>query len=1567
MDPIALSEEVEKRYRRFLETTFFFKDPGLRAAFSKALETGRLSKGPYLEATPVFMQGQTPRCLFEELLGRPVEAGFLKALHGDRPLYQHQEAAIRAAAAGHNVLVATGTGSGKTEAFLYPILLRLLQEHLAGTLDAGVRALVLYPMNALANDQRERLGEIASALAASGSTFTFTFGQYTGETPEDERDSRRQANDRRANRLPGELVLRDEMRNTPPHILLTNYSMLEYLLLRPDDSPLFDHGRAATWTFLVLDEAHQYRGFRGIEMAMLLRRLKRRLRDGGQSHPFTCIATSASLAGGDQDRAAVAAFATNLFGEPFRTEHIILGRTVSLPPLPDRSLAPAHYEALERALDDGGAATQERLTAVAEAVGVVVDPGDDVATAVGRILQADRHSALLRQRIVSAPEEVQALSNDIFPDEPQAKRLELLVRLVGLLTRAQEPAIGTPLLSARYHLFLRSLEGAFVTYWPEKCVLLDRTGVGGDRVAFEVAVCRECGQHYFVGPKDFSGGRLSEATRDPADPEFGATFFRPLDKGETSEADDDEADDDLPPQVFQLCVRCGEMARDQPRCGHPNLIRVLREKPPKDPDRADQQARCSACGYTAAGRDPVREVVYGSDGPNAVVATALYQKLPPARRKVLAFADGRQEAAYFAWYLGRSYEDLFNRHLVLQAARQLAPHAPDGLTLAELAPALRGLLRKYRLLPAAAGDLELLREAWRGLYREFLTDERRIALEGVGLIQWLLHWPDWLEVPEALLTPPWSLGDDEARALVAGLLDQMRLDRAVALRTSPGVELSWDDLRLTARPIRYRIGRAGQADIRSWDGITRADKPGRTQRTLYLARLLGDRSPGSNTIALASGVLRAIWEQFQRAEARVRQQDRLLVAVDDTRQLNPDWWRLRCLVPKDVVYQCDTCSRLQPRSIRGICPRRGCPGTLREIHAGDLPLNHYRLMYEEDWPGLLRVEEHTAQLSNEQARAYQQEFKQGLIHVLSCSTTFELGVDLGDLDTIFLRNVPPEAFNYAQRVGRAGRRRGYPGFAITFCRRTPHDLYHFGNPAQIISGRVRPPTVQISNAKIIGRHITATALSAFFRAKPDRFATVKTMLSDFNQPLATCDVKRFLSERQSELEAALDAIVPADEGLRRELGLHDGSWVSVVAGPDSRLALAEAEVASDYRAVEEFEHEARNKRKYGQAQWASDRATTIASEPLLTFLSRKAVIPKYGFPVDVVELDTQPTRWGQEGQQEKEVTLQRDLAIAIAEFAPTARLVANKKEWTAYGLKRVAEREWPRRRYMRCPRHHVLVARDVAASESRLAVPCGCSLIPEEYVIPQFGFVAERGKPREPSGRPMRVFSTRPYFMGTEGPEPAPVFLPSGAPVLKVCRAVPGRMAVLCEGRRGQGFYICIKCGAGFRSRERNHDDPFGRSCRGPLAQVALGHEFVTDIVRLQFLEPPVATDDIAERLVWFAHGLASALIEGTAAVLEVPAADLNATVAFDAELPVPPIILYDNAPGGAGLVARLGEAETLRASLEAARQRVVGGCGCDLQASCYGCLRSYRNQFAHRHLKRGEVLQYLEQMLQGW
>lgn len=270
LNPFDATDKIRESYVRYLKTLYPISDPELRKQFEEILSKGEeLVKGPYLEATPPYRLGKSIRELIEEGLLSPLFdelAG--EALPLDRPLYEHQEQAIRKILRGRNLIVATGTGSGKTESFLIPILHRLFEEKSRGTLGPGVRALLLYPMNALANDQLKRLRSLLKKCEA------ITFGRYTGETLQTKREAEDdfRKNFRGEPRIPNELLSREEMQAAPPHILLTNYAMLEYLLLRPKDSVFFDGEHARFWKFLVLDEVHTYDGAKGIETAMLIDR-----------------------------------------------------------------------------------------------------------------------------------------------------------------------------------------------------------------------------------------------------------------------------------------------------------------------------------------------------------------------------------------------------------------------------------------------------------------------------------------------------------------------------------------------------------------------------------------------------------------------------------------------------------------------------------------------------------------------------------------------------------------------------------------------------------------------------------------------------------------------------------------------------------------------------------------------------------------------------------------------------------------------------------------------------------------------------------------------------------------------------------------------------------------------------------------------------------------------------------------------------------------------------------------------------------------------------------------------
>ena len=1288
--------------------------------------------------------------------------------------------------------MATGTASGKTESFLYPILFELYRQHLAGELsEPGVRAMILYPMNALANDQRERLGTICHALQQAGSPFKPTFGQYIGQTPEHAKDVRRNANAKLDERMPCELVLRDEMRNCPPHILLTNYSMLEYLLIRPYDSPLFDNGRGARWQYIVLDEAHQYRGAKGMEMGMLIRRLKQRVRAGGKKGPTRCIATSATMSSGqsEEDKRLIAEFAQELFGECFSASGVIFGET-------------------------------------------------------------------------------------------------------------EQAAEGPP---RRYHAFLRALEGAFLLHKDgQDAVVLNRQREhhDGDSVEpLEIALCRECGQHYYVGRK--TGGRLKEAIRDPSQTDFGVDFYLPTDEGDE-----------------WLCRRCGAISSSELDCECAAGIRV--KKCDSHKDHADQLKECEACGYQRGGvGDPVQEIVHGSDGPNAVIATALHEMLPKDRRKVLAFADSRQEAAFFAWYAEDSYEKLRDRNFILRAIRAYDIDS-SGLSIDDLKNGLLKQWEKGGMFKSTYTVGHKTRLVLASVLREVLTDERRLSLSGVGLVKWFVEIPTEVVLPKAVHKPPWNFTDSEAQELVAYLVDGLRSRRAVDVPDGAGTP-HWGEISPWPQ-WAYCVGRPGrQKHVSQWAS------PQSSVVRHYLYRLLASsglseerkRTESRNLMKL---VLTAL---------RTPGKEPILVpgTSNGTFRLNSSWLRASLVEPRDV-WECGTCATLSMYSLRGVCPRNGCPGTLLACQDGHLENNHYRVLYESSGlPPLLKAEEHTAQIDSNEARDRQAKFKSGDIHLLSSSTTFEVGVDLGDLDAVFLRNVPPEAFNYAQRVGRAGRR-DRPGLAVTYCRRNPHDLYHYEDPVgRIVEGTVHPPRLRMTNEKIVLRHMVATTLSAFFRADEDRFRDVASFVRDWSGPRAAADLIEFCKD-SAELADALDEIVP--QGVRKRVGVNDGSWVGQVAGPESRLAGVEVEVCADRDRMRELREQLFGQGKDHQAARVGTRRKTIENERTLNFLSRKAVIPKYGFPVDIVELEAS----FQAGRGE--VALQRDLAQAIAEYAPGGKVVANKLEWESCGVKAVAGKEWPVGHY----RYD-----DVRGFEQW---PEGDPTVPKgarKYLVPQYGFVTPLfKKPSEPHGRIRRLYTTRPFFQGFEH-EPTMKIIHG----VQVTKAVPGTLVILCEGRNREGFYICRSCGAHMTGPKAKHKSPSNSDCRGTLERFSLGHELVTDVMRLEF---PRLRDE------WIAYSVAYAVLLGAAEALDVPDTDLNATISRSVDSGESAIVLYDSVPGGAGLVAQLEFENVFREVVSNAKERVQGGCGCD--SSCYGCLRSYRNQFAHPHLDRGAALDIL-------
>lgn len=319
-NPIEMSQYINDQYKEYLQSSFEFKTPKLQKLFEKQLDIEDLFKGPYVDLNLPFKRGMS---LDEMISEGTVCKSFRKLgnMNFERPLYSHQEESIRRICSGRSAIITTGTGSGKTESFLYPILNELMTDLENGNKEVGVRAIFLYPMNALVNDQIDRVRKILITCPE------ITYGFFTGETKETVSKNYREKYGAENNIFipENELVSREEIRKQPPHLLFTNYSMLEYLLIRPNDYSIFAPENLNNWKFVILDEAHSYYGSLGIELSLLMRRLT-----GLAPKKPRFILTSATLGEQGKSEDEILHFARNLTSANFDIDDIIFSKRIPL-------------------------------------------------------------------------------------------------------------------------------------------------------------------------------------------------------------------------------------------------------------------------------------------------------------------------------------------------------------------------------------------------------------------------------------------------------------------------------------------------------------------------------------------------------------------------------------------------------------------------------------------------------------------------------------------------------------------------------------------------------------------------------------------------------------------------------------------------------------------------------------------------------------------------------------------------------------------------------------------------------------------------------------------------------------------------------------------------------------------------------------------------------------------------------------------------------------------------------------------------------------------------------------
>lgn len=1644
-----LGQEFYRRWENdtfqgpYLETVPSYRRPvSLRQKFEANAELGQADK----RFCNLFHPRYEPDDLLSSLsrlgVGSTRIEPYLMAEDGlrtiwERPLYEHQlEAFGRLSSRPGNLVVATGTGSGKTECFLLPLMYWLLTESDEVRKQPGVRALLLFPMNALVEDQIRRLRAVLCSVNGQSRLPTgpgtrlareITFGRYVGATRVNRNDSspeRRDPDDHIAEL--GEMLYREDMQKVPPDILVTNFTMLEYMLLRNDDRRLFS--RPELFRLILLDEIHTYRGTQGMEVACLLRRFDDLLHRSASSRrpEYVRVGLSATLPGDMENRKLIAKFASELFGTGFTPESIIvepgiihnenssrvpgpwprvpseLGRLSDLVPTFCRAFA---INCPDEGNDEGDEIPLEEWQLVAAVLESSYVPSlenmdDERVEILGRILERSPVAQGLRdfarrEGVASLSSVAEHLFGQAVPHADQRCAIGLLLQLM-CAARLK----GEALLPLRAHYFVKEHKEAQICInplhgtseietdpWWKALYVAHHSSCGAcGATVFPLNLCRRCG---FVLLEAWlrKGHYFPERDGLMTKNEFTRVFFRPL-AGIPDDLDRKFRQD--PPtgnqvQEFLLCTKCGlrifrgphgEVAAATHPCGQNQLVPILEWSSPGTDVCISRCPHCEQEWYQ--GQEVFTPPALSPYGAASIlleeIKRAVDAPLTHSINKVLCFSDSRQQAAKIARRLGRTNEEFAFRQLVFQA---LASSPSRLLSTPELLDSVLracvtdiGLAELFCERTESPRDRELLkRRIATLLLRELCTEY--LTLERMGIVE--ITYPEAFEKRGAEAVATCWLGKRMCpsghRALFRFLFDWVfRLNRWAV---SPGIfDVEYERLSFYG----YRDKAVALRGVTNGPiGFLMSHPTSRSRRLDFYIRV--SRSCGSSAVSipdlqsfneLAEGLwARAISspDSLTRTGARTGlDPSKPLVILqgmqsqDYRLKLNFEAINWSLTDEEELIFRCSYCQYVTRLNVRDVCPVRGCGGKLHTVTLRDLraeqfsPSRHYMELITARKPKPLWVEEHTAQISPARRAEIEREFRDdspGSLDVVSGSTTFELGVDLGTINAVFLANLPPEISNYRQRAGRAGRRPGMMPFILSYVRERPHDKYFWSNVRDFIGGPLRAPWLSPPSREIVLRHTNAVICA--------RLLEVYNQTSGLQGPPCGQFAAFCLNQAQrSKLRA--------EAGIS---GSHLTGSLRSVLRINPLLGVNPPDCVEHFLRTVDFN----NSRYFGPR----------SDEGSINVFCDYAILPSYSFPIYVDELVLYQRPRTE--RPRRDLKLQRDRKIALREYFPGRTIEADKWVLESVGLRNGYE-EQVFAFCSACRRISKTAPAGACATE-------GCS---GQYracraVIPKGGFLGQvLQRPAAPDLALFELQTSEVIFDPASDPPPP---LDRRGHFLLVAsqsaaRMTEARMRMFSPRPASENGLELAQSG------EVDVAEPSklpstcllmpGKAAGGNRAQPKeyyLMHEFTTDILRLQFsstaekilsssreLQAMIETTDPEERQkarTILLYTLGQALTTGAARHLRVDPAELDFTLRFvpgDVALKTE-FIIFDTAPGGAGYASKCFDGSELKSAFKEAL--LVLNCHNKCGDSCYDCLRTYGNQWMHARLNRKFAREGLE------
>lgn len=1546
--PTESSKNITDFYREYLLTTFSTNNTKYNDQLRAALNNDEvLAKGPFISISDPYKKGVTLRDLANEGI---VSSELLKmqSFHPDRSLYLHQEEAVRKDFAGKNLVITTGTGSGKTESFLIPLINELMKEKEAGTLSAGVRALIIYPMNALVNDQIRRIRELLTDYPECG----ITFGKFTGETEEKRSEALKNYKENNDGEIPlekCELISREEMRKSPPNILITNYAMLEYMLLRPGDNIIFSEVNAEKWKYIVFDEAHSYTGAKGIEVGTLVKRVKAML----SRDDIRFILTSATL-GGETSNPEIIKFAHSLCDASFDDSCIIRSHTQQAET--ERECISIERNIYTKLADMIRLDTEEtELFEFINSLNIEYN-GNSSNSALYDIILHDRYYYEIRKHLYKQVKTVKTLAHEMNVTDQQ------ITDFITVASCAYKN--GEKLFEARYHMFFRGIEGVYVTLKPlEKLFIhpMENYLNPEDELEYKVysiSFCSNCSALFIAGENE--NGYLIQHSKYKDD------YYPDVYLLSDDEYDSDEVvDEDENKNIYYVCSRCGHMKHDITKleCGHgakyASKIRRIKEK-------GEKLHKCPCCNSIDTHRSIVRPYFLGAEAATSVIATSLYNELPGKivkpgavtvkknlfgkltevkspdtvkllSKQFLAFSDNRQSAAFYASYLENTYNDTFLKRVMYELICDKSEY--------ELNDFINELTRKiddngYGLKKRTDSYTA---DSWIYAIKELSNYKAKNSLASLGIMEFIVP----IDISDPL--KDYDLNIEETRTFLQILLHEMMKDAVV----STGVNLpenSWEML----SPSGYRKYYSEAPSVNSEAFIAWLPEKGKiNKRMRIIQNLLGLKEDD------ARNLLSNIFDYFKSEDIITEEKYRKYRTESTVYLLNHNKIKVR---KTEKLYKCSVCQKKTIYNFRNKCENPLCTGILSEYNlekeGND---NHYRNLYTRLFISPMRVEEHTAQLSPQTAAEFQREFKNKKINVLSCSTTFEMGVDVGSLETVFMRNMPPTPANYAQRAGRAGRSFYSAAYAVTFCSNNSHDLNYYKNPVEMINGTINPPCFNMDNDKIVLRHMISTALSWFWRKNPNFY---KSEIGDFMNDNGFNHFKEYLCAKPNEVKEMISKIVPAS--LHNYFGIESFSWIKYLFSDepdaDALCDVAEAKYREEIKNLEIEKKKLTDGNKVG-VDSITRSLRTIRSQRMIDFLSKNNIIPKYGFPVDTVELI-------ETGTKKEPLRLSRDLLTAISEYAPESEIVANKRLIKSKYIKKLSGYEWPVYKYTKCLKCGTLNrGQNLSVVELKKCQQCGEELSENimEYVIPKFGFIADKISKPVGTNKPERSYHGEISYIGDEKSIEYKKYLINGITAY-FGNSRMDSLLVLNESN----FYVCSSCGytkkddkvytMHYESKSEHYTSTGAKCPNKNMHKYSLGHEFKTDVI---LIKVPAYYESRNLDVAWT---ILYSLLEGLSHCLNVDRNELSGCLQWYSEEEEENygFVLFDNTPGGAGYVRQLENPDVIRRML-IATSAIVNNCQCGGELAdtvCYGCLCNYYNQKQHEILKRKYAITFCEEIL---